>query len=181
MEKEKNSKEKTDTDNSKKIQKESSAEEIQKESSKDNEDIREFMKENRLIEFNEGNENLKVESSEKKSINPFFPVKWIAALYFIGATGTFLEFLLMNFKGYIYTLLTSNSLINSDLSTIGTLLRAPFIMLILTLPFIVVGMIIFFLIKYVSDKFNLFSKFEKVAFFTLLGSTIFLITILAYL
>lgn len=144
-------------------------------------DVREFMKENRLIKFNENNESLKVKRNEKKPINPFFPVKWIAALYFIGSIGVLLEYVLMSSKGYVYIFLTTNALMNSELSTIGTILRAPFVMLLLILPFIVPGMIIFFIIKYVSDKFNLFSKNERIAFLTLLGSMLSLMTILSYL
>lgn len=150
-------------------------------SPQESDNVREFMKENRLISIDEDNENLKVENPKGKTMNLFAPIKWIAALYIIGALGTLIEFVLVNSKGYVYTLLTSSELMISELSTIGNILRAPFIMLLLILPFVIPGIAIFFLTKYISDRFKLFTDNGRIIFLTLLGSMLSLMTILSYL
>lgn len=145
--------------------------------------IREVVREVQSVGDETSNDEIvpiKVEHAVKRKFDYSVIVKWIIGIYIIGALAAILDIALINIQSVWFEYLSANAFMNAELSLVSEILRAPLIMLAVTIPFLIPGLIITSLLMIIVNKLNVFKGNQKIAYLVLAVATFSLISLSIY-
>lgn len=124
---------------------------------------------------------MKYEYAEKKKVNILSLIKWPISLYIIGALVLILEITIGYLKVNIYNFVSKSEFLNIELTTVSNVIRGPLIAIIITAPFFIPSIALFFLMKLIVDKIKIFTNLQRNVVLSIIAFLFILTSVTMYI
>lgn len=116
-----------------------------------------------------------------KSINYFMAIKWIVGIYLMGILANLSTYVLSFVPNLVYAKIMQSNFMTIELVYFADLIRQQLIPLLIAIPFMIPGLIIFFSVNSILNKTKWFPGWHKKVYMTILSSLIVMMTLSIFL
>lgn len=131
--------------------------------------------------MNEDTKNEEKNVQKKNKFDYFVIVKWIIGVYFIGVLVSFNSYLLGLVAKVVFEGIMSSEIMTIELVPLAQILREPLIPLLVMIPFFLPSAIILLALRFVIDKFKIFTGTQRNVYMIMSIALLLLVTISTFM